>query len=103
MKTLILAEGVGFAAAAQAAVETLATPFLSGRDVVAEILPSGLTGTPTLKIQGADLAAGPWVDLLTSTSLAAKKGNIKLRKFMRFNVTAAGTAGSVSAYCHNGA
>lgn len=103
MKTLILAEGVSAsAAAAQAAVEPLATPFLAGRDVVAEILPQDVTGTPTFKIQGSD-DNSVWVDLLTSTSLAPKKGNIKLRPYMRFNVTAAGTAGNVSAYCENGA
>lgn len=102
MKTLILAEGVTSAAAAQAAVEPLATPFLAGRDVVAEILPQGVTGTPTFKIQGSDDNT-TWVDLLTSTSLGAKKGNVILRRYMRFNTTVAGTGGAVSAYCHNGA
>lgn len=103
MKTLILATGVNAAAVAnQTAVQPLATPFLAGRDVVSVIDPSGVTGTPTFKVQGSD-DNSVWVDLHTSTSLGQSVANIKLRPYMRFVVTVAGAAGVVSAHCDNGA
>lgn len=103
MKTLVLAEGVSSAAVAnQAAVQPLATPFLAGRDVVGVIDLTGTTGTPTAKIQGSD-DNSVWVDLMTSTVLGHKEGNFKLKQYMRFAVTVAGTGGVASAYCLNGA
>lgn len=103
MKTLILGQGVSAAAvAAQTAVQPLATPFLAGRDVVSTIDASGATGTPTIKVQGSD-DNSTWVDLHTSTTLGHHVANIKLRPYMRLNVTVAGTAGVVSAHCDNGA
>lgn len=103
MKTLALAEGVSAtAAAAQAAVRSRVTPFLAGRDVVATIAFSDATGTPTGKIQGSDDGT-TWVDLMTSTVLGTKKATVKAREYMRFNVTAAGTAGVASAYIEAGA
>lgn len=103
MKTLILAQGVSATAVAnQTAVQLLATPFLAGRDVVSTIDPSGVTGTPTFKVQGSDDNT-TWVDLHTSTSLGQSNANIKLRPYMRFGVTVVGGAGVVTARCDNGA
>lgn len=102
MKTLVLAEGVSSASvAAQSAVQLVATPFLSGRDVVGVIDLTGTTGSPVAKIQGSDDGT-TWVDLMTSSVLGHREGNFKLRQFMRFNVTTAGTGGVASAYCLNG-
>lgn len=102
MKTLVLGENVAATGvAAQSAVQPLATPFLAGRDVVAKIVLNAVTGTPTVKIQGSD-DNSVWVDLLNNTSLMSKEGNIKMRPYMRLNVTVAGGAGTVSAYLENG-
>lgn len=97
MKVLALAEGVATTVAAQAAVRLRATPFLAGRDVVATITYHDTTGTPNGRIQGSDDGT-TWVNLLTSTVLGTKKGTINMREYMRFNQTAAGTGGVVSAY-----
>lgn len=98
MKTLELGAGVSLtAAAAQAAVRSRVTPFLAGREVVATINMAGATGTPTVLIQGSDDGT-TWTTLLSSTVLGLKKSTIKTREYMRVNVTAAGTAGNVSAY-----
>lgn len=106
MKTLILADNVNAAAVAnQAAVQPLATPFLAGRDVVAVIDASGASGTPNLRIQGSDDNI-TYVDLAVSsgaTALGHREFNIKLRPYMRFGVFTAAGAGTVSAYCINGA
>lgn len=102
MKTLILGDNVSATAvAAQSAVQPLATPFLAGRDVIGRIVMNGVTGTPTVKIQGSD-DNSTWVDLMTNTTLVDKAANIKLRPYMRLNVTVVGGAGTVSAYCDNG-
>jgi hypothetical protein len=104
MKTLVLAEGVASTVAAQAGVALVATPFLAGRDVVGCIDLTGVTGSPVAKIQGSDdVAFTTPVDLMTSSILGLKKGNFKLMKYMRFNITTAGTGGVASAYCDNGA
>lgn len=100
MKTLALAEGVATTVAAQTAVSGATlnrTPFLAGRTCVASIDPQGVTGTPTFNVQGS-VDGTTYVDLLTSTSLGRKDGNVTLYPYMRFNVTAAGTGGTVSAY-----
>lgn len=102
MKTLSLGDSVSATAvAAQTAVVPLATPFLAGRDVVGHINMNGVTGTPTIKIQGSD-DNSTWVDLMTNTTLTDKQGNFKLKPYMRLNVTVVGGAGTVSAYCTNG-
>jgi hypothetical protein len=105
MKNVALAESVSATAvAAQTAVSIpfKTTPFLVGRDVVAAIDPAGVTGSPTFKIQGS-VDGTTYTDLLTSTGLGRKEGTIKTYPYMRFNVTAAGTAGVVSASLTNGA
>lgn len=102
MKTLVLGENVSATAVAnQSAVQPLATPFLAGRDVIAKLVNNGVTGTPTVKIQGSD-DNSTWVDLLTNTTLISKEGNIKMRPYMRLAVTVVGSAGTVSAYLENG-
>lgn len=104
MKVLILGEGVNAAAvAAQTAVALKATPFLDGREVVCTIFANGVTGTPTIKVQGSADSGTTWVDLVTHTVLYDKKYNIKCYPTMRLNVTVAGTAGTTSAYLENGA
>jgi hypothetical protein len=103
MKTLILGEGVdATAVAAQTAVHPTATPFLGGRDVVCDVQLTGVTGAPTIKVQGSSDNSA-WTDLISHTVLYSKKYNIKAYPYMRLNVTVAGTAGTVSAYCQNGA
>lgn len=103
MKTLILTEGTsGTAVAAQTAVGCTATPFLPGRNVVCHVNSNGLTGTPTILVQGSD-DNSTWTTLATHTSLYNKQYNIQLRRYMRTNMTVVGTAGTFSAYCTNGA
>lgn len=103
MKTLVIAEGVSATAvAAQTAVHPVATPFLPGRDVVCYVNSNGMTGTPTVLIQGSD-DNSTWTTLVTHTALYDKQYNIKCASYMRLNVTVAGSAGTVSSYCENGA
>lgn len=103
MKTLILGEGVNAAAvAAQTAVGAVATPFLDGRDVVCDLDLTGVTGTPTIKVQGSPDNV-TWTDLVTHTVLYRKCYNIKVSRYMRLNVTVAGSAGTASCYLLNGA
>lgn len=102
MKVLNLAVAVsGAAVAAQAAVELTATPFVAGRDVVGVIAPAGVTGTPSVTIEGSDDGT-TWVVLATSTALGMQMFNLILRPFMRFNVGTAGGAGTYNVYLLNG-
>ncbi len=103
MKTLIIAESVsGTAVAAQTAVHPTATPFLGGRDVVCDVIANGLTGTPTILVQGSD-DNSTWTTLVTHTVLVDRKYNIKCWPYMRANMTVVGSAGTFSVYCNNGA
>lgn len=102
MKALTLASAVsGTAVAAQAAVSLTATPFLAGRDVVAVVNPIGITGTPTILIQGSDDNT-TWTTLATHTSLGSTMYNVVARRYMRTNVTVASGAGTFNAYLLNG-
>ena len=102
MKTLIIAEGiVATGTVAQTAVGATATPFLAGRDTVCRVVPTGLTGTPTVKVQGSDDNA-TWTDLVTHTVLYEKQYNIKCARYVRANQTVAGSAGTYSVYLDNG-
>lgn len=97
MKMLTLADGVSATAvAAQTSKRSRTTPFLTGRKGVATISFTGATGTPTGKIQGSH-DDSTWVDLLVNSTLGEKRAEITLYEYMRFNQTAAGTAGTVSA------
>ena len=103
MKNLVLGEGIAATGTvAQAAVDAKATPFLEGRDIVARLDLSGVTGTPTIKIQGSSDGT-TWSDLVTHSVLYSKEYNIKCNRYMRVNQTAAGSAGTYSAYLTNGA
>lgn len=97
-KATMLAEAVSNAAvAAQTAVTLGTTPFLPGRKVEAfiEISPDA-TAAGTIKIQGSDDNSS-WNDLLTASALAGKRGMVQAYKYMRANMTAAGTAGTFNA------
>lgn len=97
MKMLTLADGVATTVAAQDSVRSRTTPFMTGRSGVATIAYAGTTGTPTGKIQGSH-DDSTWVDLLVNDTVGVKSGEITLYEYMRFNQTAAGTGGEVSAY-----
>jgi hypothetical protein len=106
MKLQSLADGISAAAtAAQAAVTCNKTPFLAGRDVIANIaFGPGVTGSPVVKIQGSiDLAFTVPVDLLVSSGLASKRATITCMPYMRANMTTAGGAGLYSASIENAA
>lgn len=103
MKMAILAENIAATGTAtQTAIGLNATPFLSGRDVVARVISNGLTGTPTILIQGSD-DNSTWTTLATHTALYDKEYNIKAARYMRANVTVAGSAGTYNVYIDNGA
>lgn len=89
------------AAAAQASQATDETPFAQGFNAIAEIVLTGVTGAPTIKIQTSDDDAA-WTDVLTVSALTRNvvKAEVALKKHVRLNVTAAGTAGTVDAYIH---
>lgn len=102
MKVLDLAVGfAGDAVAAEDAVELEATPFLAGRDVVAVIAPVGVTGAPSVTIEGSNDGT-TWVVLATNATLGLSMTNVVCRAFMRLNVGTAGTAGTYNAYLLNG-
>lgn len=89
------------AVAAQAAQATDETPFAPGFNAIAELVLTGVTGTPTIKIQTSDDAT-TWTDALTVSALTRNvvKAEITLKKHARLNVTGAGTAGTVDGYLY---
>lgn len=99
-KLLQLGAGVSLtAAAAQTAVLSDDTPFSPGFNAVATISLTGATGTPTVKIQGSD-DNSTFTDLMTVSAITSNvvKAEVTIKKYMRLNVTAVGTAGTVSAW-----
>lgn len=87
------------AAAAQTGVSTQATPFAPGFNAIANINLTGVTGTPTIKIQTSP-DNSTWTDAAT-LSVITRTGyqvEITLDKYARLNVTAAGSAGTIDAY-----
>jgi hypothetical protein len=103
MKTAILAEGIAATGTAtQTAVGLNATPFLAGRDVILDVVGAGLTGTPTILIEGSDDNV-TFSTLATHTALYSKQYNIKAARYMRARQSVAGPAGTYSAYLNNGA
>lgn len=99
-KLLTLAAAVvATSAVAQTAVDTLETPFAPGFNAIAHLSFTGLTGTPTVKIQTSDDGT-TWTDALVVSVLtrANVMAEITLKKMARLNVTAVGSAGTVDAY-----
>lgn len=99
MKTQSLADSVSNAAvAAQTAVDLgQKTPFLPGRKYVAKVrISADATAAGTIKVQGSNDNFTTTVDLLTSTTLAGKQGMVTGYRYMRANMTVAGTAGTYS-------
>ena len=97
MKLYPIGEGVALnAAGAGAAVR--ATPFVEGREAVAVVDVRGVGGTPTIRLQGSDDGT-TWTDLVVHTgNPPAKMAQITIPKYLRYNVTAAGTAGTANVY-----
>lgn len=99
---------VATAAAAVAGILFTKTPFLRDKPFNVLLVAQGITGAPTVKIQASDDpdtvadGAATWVDLGTWSPAAG--GSTKLlsgllaKRRIRANVTAAGTAGTISAY-----
>ena len=99
LATAVSATGV----AAQTAVNSNVTPFGNGRDVLIEVIPTvALTGTPTILVEGSGDGV-TYTTLVTHTALYEKKYQVKAQRYMRVNVTVAGTAGAVSVYALHGA
>jgi hypothetical protein len=105
MKDLIIAEGIdATGTVTQTAVHPTATPFLQGRDVVCKVQANGLTGTPTIIVEGSDdNFATAATTLITHTALYTKEYNIKCWPYMRARQSVAGSAGTYNVYCTNGA
>lgn len=87
------------AAAAQTAVATSVTPFSPGFNAVLTVVLTGVTGTPTIKVQTSP-DNSVWTDVVTITALTRSVHctEITLSSYARLNVTAVGTAGTIDAY-----
>lgn len=87
------------AAAAQAGVETQDTPFAPGHNAVVELNLTGVTGTPTIKVQTSP-DNSTWTDAATLSVITrfGYRAEITLDKYARLNVSVAGSAGTVDAY-----
>ncbi len=101
MATKTLLNAVSAAAAAPGAAQLLNTsPFLDGencRGVIA--LSPNAAGAVVVKIQGSPDNT-TWTDLLTLTGVTVPnlEAEVICAKYMRGNVTGAGTAGTASVY-----
>jgi hypothetical protein len=86
-------------ATAQTAQSTTTTPFAPGFNAIAHLHFTGLTGTPTVKIQTSEDNSN-WTDALTVSVLTRSSvlAEITLQKYARLNVTAVGDAGTIDAY-----
>ena len=86
------------AVAAQTAVSTVTTPHARGHTAIAEILFTGMTGSPVVKIQTSP-DNSTWTDVLTTSGITRTvfSANVTLDKYARLNVTTGGSAGKVDA------
>lgn len=95
---LIASQVSAAAAAAQAGVATNVTPFLPTRSATLNVDVDGITGTPTILIQTSPDNA-TWT---TQATISAQKSmlveEITLDKYIRLDVSVAGSAGTVSAW-----
>lgn len=99
LKTLLNA--VSAASAAAGTAQTMGdTPFLDGQNCRARIaLSADAAGSVVVKIQGSD-DNSTWTDLLTHTGVGipSTEAEITCKKYMRGNVTGAGSTGKASAF-----
>lgn len=91
------------AAAAQTAVDLgSVTPFADGFDAVGVIAQLAGAGSFVAKIQTCDTDSATdadWTDVVTMTGAkATTMDNVTLKRFVRANVTAAGSAGAANFY-----
>jgi hypothetical protein len=87
------------AVAAQTGVATMATPLARGHNARCNINLTGVTGTPTIKVQTSP-DNSTWTDVAT-LSVITRTGyqtEITLDNYARLNVTVAGSAGTIDAY-----
>lgn len=87
------------AVAAQTAVTLGTAPFVTKGNSFYVVSLAGVTGTPTIKIQGSD-DGSTWTDLKSITDITQYLyiGEITNYASVRLNVTAGGSAGTVTAY-----
>lgn len=87
------------AVAAQAGVATNVTPMARGFNAVVQLNLTGVTGTPTIKVQTSP-DNSTWTDALTLSVITRSgyRGEITLDKYARLNVTVAGSAGTIDCY-----
>lgn len=101
MATKTLLAAVSAAAAAAGTALTLdVSPFLDGQNVRARIvLSADAAGSVVVKVQGSS-DNSTWTDLLTHTGVGtpSTEGEVTCMKYMRGNVTGAGSAGKASVY-----
>lgn len=101
MATKTLLSAVSAAAAAAGSTVTLGvSPFLDGQNARARIvLSADAAGSVVVKVQGSDDGT-TWSDLLTHTGVGtpSTEAEVTCKKYMRGNVTGAGSAGEVSVY-----
>lgn len=98
-KTLSLGAVVdGTAVAAQTGVSTVTTPHARGHTAIAEIIFTGMTGSPVVKIQTSP-DNSTWTDVLTTSGVTRTvfTANVTLDNYARLNVTTGGSAGKVDA------
>lgn len=87
------------AVAAQTSVTTTATPFAPGHNAVVSVCLTGVTGTPTIKVQTSD-DNSTWTDAVTVSVITRNHvmSEVTLKSYARLNVTVAGSAGTIDAY-----
>ena len=98
-KTLLNAVSAAAAAAGTALLLDV-SPFLDGENCRGRIvLSADAAGSVVVKIQGSD-DNSTWTDLLTHTGVGtpSTEADIICKKYMRGNVTGAGSAGKASVY-----
>ena len=98
MNVKTIGEGIDLtAAAAGSSVDLNGTPFVEGREAVLVVSTDALSGA-TLKVQSSE-DGSTWTDELTVSSQGpATFRRVTCKRYIRYNVTVAGTTGTANAY-----
>ena len=86
-------------AVAQTGVATTASPFAPGFNAVVSLCLTGVTGTPTIKVQTSP-DNSTWTDVVTVSVITRNHvmTEVTLDKYARLNVTSVGSAGTIDCY-----
>lgn len=99
-----LGEGVSLAAVAAQATpfQPSASPFTPGMNVIARVAQNAGAGAFVIKVQTSPDNT-TWTDVLTVTGAGpTKQAEFTSAAYIRYNVTAAGTAGTANVYLEAG-